>query len=114
MQTFLWGRYAGSTETVLNQDLAQIEEIDGGLERLIAELQRTHRNLEVAPDDLIGWSVGARFYPLLYMLTRVCDARDWGMGIPLSAAALGKFTNLHLHHVFPKALLYKAGYSVRT
>ena len=26
VHTFLWGRYAGSTETVLNQDLAAIEQ----------------------------------------------------------------------------------------
>jgi hypothetical protein len=29
VHTFLWGRYAGSTETVLNQDLALIEQADG-------------------------------------------------------------------------------------
>jgi hypothetical protein len=111
VQTILWGRYAGSTETVLNLDLAQIEDPEAGLDRLISELQRSHRDLSVTPDDFAGWSRGARFYPLLYMLTRVRDARDWGMGIPLSASSLGKFTNLHLHHIFPKALLYKAGYS---
>ena len=111
VQTILWGRYAGSTETILNQDLAQIEDLNGGLDRLIHELGRARGSLRVSGDDFVGWSKGARFYPLLYLLTRVHGARDWGMGIPLSAHALGKYTNLHLHHVFPKALLYKAGYS---
>ena len=35
VNTMLWGRYAGSTETVLNQDLRLIEERDGALDRLI-------------------------------------------------------------------------------
>jgi hypothetical protein len=111
VQTILWGRYAGSTETILNQDLDQIDAPESGLDRLVHELRRSRGNLQVTPDDFAGWSRGARFYPLLYMLTRVGGATDWGMGIPLSAHALGKYTNLHLHHVFPKALLYKAGYA---
>jgi hypothetical protein len=48
---------------------------------------------------------------MLYMLTRVCGARDWGHGLPLSAHLLGKLNALQVHHIFPKALLYKHGYS---
>ena len=78
VHTFLWGRYAGSTETVLNQDLALIEQPDGALERLIAELRRHRGDLRLQPNDFLGWSKGARFYPLLYMMTRVGKAKDWG------------------------------------
>jgi hypothetical protein len=110
IQTFLWGRYAGSTETVLNQDLALIENPDGALDRLIAQIgQQTRLNL--TPDDFAGWSRSARFFPLLYMLTRVSGARDWETGVELSKHLLGKSNSLQLHHIFPKALLYKNGYS---
>jgi hypothetical protein len=111
VQTILWGRYAGSTETVLNQDLDQIETIDGGLDRLIDLLRRDRPDLRLYPNDFLGWSKGARFYPLLYMLTRVGHARDWDTGVELTASTLGQFTDLHVHHVFPKSLLYEAHYS---
>lgn len=110
IHTFLWGRYAGSTETRLNQDLAAIEQQDGALDRLIDQLRQDRGDLTVHPDDFRGWSVSARFYPLLYMLTRVNHAQDWGTGIELSDQMLGKLSSLQIHHIFPKALLYKYGY----
>lgn len=111
VHTFLWGRYAGSTESVLNQDLSQIEEIDGALDQLIKLLRQNRGDLRLSANDFMGWSQGARFYPLLYMLTRVYHAKDWGTGIELSNSLLGGMNRLELHHIFPKALLYKHGYS---
>jgi hypothetical protein len=111
VHTILWGRYAGSTETILNQDLDQIEAPDGALGRLIQLLRQNRPDLRLRADDFLGWSRGARFYPLLYMLTRVFRALDWETGAELNAHSLGSFTDLHLHHVFPKARLYEAGYS---
>ncbi|MCA1718739.1 MAG: DUF262 domain-containing protein [Actinobacteria bacterium] len=107
---FLWGRYAGSVETVMNQDLAAIEDGQGALDRLVHQLRRTRGSLQIHADDFSGWSLGARFYPLLYLLTRVLSAKDWGSGIELSAQMLGRLNSLHLHHVFPKALLYRQDY----
>lgn len=111
VHTFLWGRYAGSTETVLNQDLALIENLDGALDRLINQLTRSRGDLRIRPNDFLGWSRGARFYPLLYMLTRVYHAADWESGVELSHNLLGKLNSLQMHHIFPKALLYRHGYS---
>ena len=114
IHTMLWGRYSGSTETMLNQDLALIESRDDGLNQLIDQLRQQRGDLEVTPSDFLsGWGRGARFYPLLYMLTRIQGARDWGNGIRLSAQMLGAMGQLHLHHIFPKSKLYKAGYSRR-
>lgn len=113
VHTFLWGRYAGSTESVLNQDLGQIEEIEGGLDRLIEQLRQNRGDMRVKPSDFRGWSKGARFYPLLYMLTRVWKARDFHTGIELNAHLLGKLNALQVHHIFPKALLYKHDYPRR-
>ncbi|MDY6799372.1 MAG: hypothetical protein SVX28_11720 [Pseudomonadota bacterium] len=48
------------------------------------------------------------FYPVLYMLTRMGAARDWGTGLSLRANLLGKMSRLEVHHIFPKARLYKA------
>lgn len=110
VHTFLWGRYAGSTETVLNQDLALVEDTDGALDRLIHQLRQNRGNLRLTPDDFMGWSRSARFYPLLYMLTRVCKAKDWDSGVELSSFLLGSLRSLQVHHIFPKGLLYKHGY----
>lgn len=108
IHTMLWGRYSGSTETVLNQDLAVIRDSDGALDRLIGQLRQQRGDLSVTPGDLFGaWGRGSRFYPLLYMLTRIQGTRDWGSGIQLSAKMLGAMGQLHLHHIFPKSLLYE-------
>ncbi|WP_062428723.1 GmrSD restriction endonuclease domain-containing protein [Herbidospora daliensis] len=105
----LWGRHAGSTETILAQDYDTAGR--AGIDGLIASLERWRGgNLEIRPHDFDGSTRGSRFYPLLYMLTRVHGARDFGTGLPLHAEMLGKLTNLQVHHIFPKALLYPAGY----
>jgi len=112
INTLLWGRYSASTETVLNQDLALIEDPDDGLDRLINQLRQQRANLAVKPEDFLGgWGRGARFYPLLYMLTRVQGARDWENGLELSVQMLGAMGQLHLHHIFPKSKLYDAEYT---
>ena len=108
IHNFLWGRYSGSTETTLQRDLDALER--GGLQGLLTELHRSRGSLTVRPEDFDGSSVGARFYPMLYLLSRVGGARDLGNGMQLSAAMLGAASQLHLHHIFPKARLYQAGF----
>lgn len=109
VHAMMWGRYAGSTESVMNQDLHAIEDV-GGIDALVTLLRQNRGSLEVQPNDFIGWSTGSRFYPLLYMLTRVAGARDWETGDELRSHVLGKMNQLEVHHIFPKARLYDAGY----
>ena len=104
----MWGRYAGSVETVLNQDLNAVE--TGGVDALIENLHLVRGDLTVREIDFAGHSIGARFYPMLYLLTRTLGAKDFGSGIPLSPEMLGHLTGLHVHHIFPRAQLQKAGY----
>lgn len=106
VHSFLRGRYAGATESTLNQDLGLIEETEGGLDRLIEQLRRDRGSLRLQADDFWDWSRGSRFYPLLYMLTRVWQARDWETGVELKSHLLGNLSRLELHHIFPKSLLY--------
>jgi len=119
IHSMLWGRYTGASETILAQDLRAISEDGDGrdrpapdaLERLIENLRRVRVDLQVRPEDFDAWSLGARVYPMLYLLTRVYGARDWGTGQVLSAHLLGKSSALNLHHIFPKARLYEHGYT---
>lgn len=105
----LWGRFTGSTETFLTRDydIAQNHGVDG----LIDELERWRGgNLTVSPHDFTASTVGSRFYPLLYLLTRVFGAKDFGTGIELKQQMLGHLSSLQVHHIFPKAQLYQAGF----
>lgn len=111
VHTLLWGRYSGSTESTLNKDLQAIEDSQGALERLVENLRLNRGDLTLRPEDFAVWSRGSRFYPALYMLTRVDHAKDWGTGVELSSHLLGYMSQLELHHIFPKSLLYERGYT---
>ncbi|MBS4060370.1 MAG: DUF262 domain-containing protein [Bacteroidetes bacterium] len=111
-QAGMWGRFSGSTESYIDQDLGALEGDDGGLDKLLDQLRLWHGgSLRVEAGHFTGWSLGARFYPVLYLLTRMGEAKDWGTGLPLKANLLGKMSRLEVHHIFPKAQLYKRDYS---
>ena len=107
VQAGMWGRFSGSTESFIDQDLAALEGADGGLDKLLEQLRLWHGGLRAEPGHFTGWSLGARFYPVLYLLTRMGESRDWGSGLPLKSNLLGKMSRLEVHHIFPKAQLYK-------
>jgi hypothetical protein len=110
VQAAMWGRFSGSTESFIDQDLGALEGPDGGLDKLLEQLRLWHGGLRAEPGHFTGWSLGARFYPVLYLLTRMGESRDWGTGLPLKASLLGKMSRLEVHHIFPKAQLYKRNF----
>jgi hypothetical protein len=110
VQAGMWGRFSGSTESYIDQDLGALEGEDGGLDKLLEQLRLWHGGLRAEPGHFTGWSLGARFYPVLYLLTRMGESRDWGTGLPLRANLLGRMSKLEVHHIFPKSQLYKHGY----
>ncbi len=110
IHTFLWGRYASATESKMAQDMNVISEGEG-VEGMLRLIRQQRGDLTLNPDDFWGWSTGARFYPLLYLLTRMNHAKDFGSGLELTHGLLGKNSTLEVHHIFPKDILYKAGKS---
>ena len=110
IHTFLWGRYASATESKMAQDMNVIQEGEG-VEGLLRLIRQQRGDLKLTPEDFWGWSTGARFYPLLYLLTRMNHAKDFGSGLELTHNLLGKNSTLEVHHIFPKDILYKAGKS---
>ena len=106
VQAGMWGRFSGSTESSIDQDLEIIDNATEPLDALIEQLRFWHGGLWTEPGHFSGSSVGARFYPILYMLTRMGDARDFCFGTPLKQGMLGKLSQLELHHIFPKSQLY--------
>lgn len=111
VQTGMWGRFSGSVESFIDKDLGILDETGGDLDKLIGELRLSQGGLRVEPGHFHSWSVGARFYPVLYMLTRMTEARDWGTGLPLKNNLLGKMNRLEVHHIFPRARLYEADFA---
>lgn len=110
LHSALWGRFSGSTETKIDRDLEVLKDLETGLDGLLDELRLWRGDLLVKPEHFGGWSRGARFYPALYLLTRIGEALDWGSGIPLKRGLLGKQSSLERHHIFPRALLRKHGF----
>ncbi|MGM7644319.1 GmrSD restriction endonuclease domain-containing protein [Nocardia sp. JW2] len=105
----LWGRFSGSTETFLQQDYDTLER--GGIDALIASLERLRGgSLDLCADDFAGATRGSRFYPLLYLLTRVDGSRDLGTGTELGIEQFGDRTPVQVHYLFPKTLLREYGY----
>ncbi len=106
----LWGRYSASTESRLNQDLAILRNADSWEDQiagLVESLRSERGTLTLTPQDFYGSWKNNRFYPLLYVLTRVWRARDLYKNIPLSMDLMG--SSLELHHIFPKSRLYGLG-----
>lgn len=112
VESGMWGRFSGSVESFIDQDLESLESEEGDpLDNLLEKLRLWHGGLRVEPGHFTGWSLGSRFYPVLYMLTRMGGSRDWGTGGILNAHLLGKMNRLEVHHIFPKSKLYEKKYT---
>ncbi len=111
LQAGMQGRFSGTTETKIRQDLVSVDGTVAGIERLITDIGTKWGRRRVAASDFDAWSLGARLYPALYWLTRVGGARNFCDGTELKTGLLGKGAKLEVHHIFPKAVLYDAGYA---
>ncbi len=110
IQAGIWGRFSTSQESRLSQDFETLE--TAGLKGVIDTIARSRGgSLTVLPVDFTGYSMGSRFYPMLYMLTRVLGAQDFLTGVELRQSLLGKLSGLQVHHVFPKKQLYDVDYT---
>ena len=100
----IWGRFVGPIETVINQDLAALDAGDP-IDALLRNLRQSHGERTISHENFDMNYNRSRFYPLLYVMSRVHDAKDWGTGNQLRHHSLGDHTNLEMHHIFPRAFL---------
>lgn len=104
------GRYSrGSTETLLNEDLAIIFRT-GNVAALMEPVKRQFGRLHVEPGDLAGRGVGSPLFSLAYLALKAQGAKDWYSGLGLSLTHQGKLHFIQWHHVIPKSLLKEKGY----
>ncbi|MEW6020983.1 MAG: DUF262 domain-containing protein [Pseudomonadota bacterium] len=104
------GRYSrGSTETLLNEDLAILYRGDG-IAGLMEPVRRQFGRLHVEPSDLAGRGVNSPLFSLAYLALKAAGAKDWYSGLGLSLTHQGKLHFIQWHHVIPKSLLKERGY----
>jgi len=112
VQAGMWGRFSGSTVSTIEQDLSIISDSkteEDSIGKLIEALRLSRGGLRVEAQNFHGSTRGARFYSVLYMLTRMGEAQDFYEGLPLKKSLLGKMAQLELHHIFPSAQLKAIG-----
>jgi len=107
------GRYSrGSSESLLDQDLAAIGQ-DKGIEHLIELLRLQFGRLDIIPGDLEGRNQRSGVFRTMFMAFRDGGAKDWQSNLSISVSNHGKAHKLQFHHIFPKAVLRKAGYGAK-
>lgn len=99
------GRYSrGSTETLLDQDLATVRG-GGGAGELIDRLRLQVGVLEVSPEELAGRNQRSALFKTMFLAFRASEAKDWNSNLRIALDHSGTQHKLQFHHVFPKAQL---------
>jgi len=102
------GRFTGSPETKIDQDLKAIESADP-INNMVANLKRDVPGFDITPDMVEGKYQRHSFLPLIFAILRKKNARDWFTGTVLSSTNVGPEHKLELHHIFPRAILKESG-----
>jgi len=98
------GRYSrGSSETLLDQDLAILRE--GGADELIDRLRQQVGRLDIAPDELEGRNQRSALFKTMFLAFRSAGAKDWKSQLSIALSHAGTQHRLQFHHIFPKAVL---------
>lgn len=106
------GRYSrGSTETLLDQDLATVR-LGGGPDGLIDRLRAQVGRLDIAPEELEGRNQRSALFKTMFLAFRAAGAKDWRSNLAITLGHRGAQHRLQFHHIFPKALL-RSGYTGR-
>jgi Protein of unknown function DUF262 len=72
----MWGRYSGSSESKLQEDLKALE-TDSPTDALRANLLAERGRIAVEPKDLDGKGARSPFYKMAYIVARAHGAMDW-------------------------------------
>jgi hypothetical protein len=106
------GRYSrGSSETLLDQDLAILRQ-EGGADELIDRLRLQVGRLDIAPEELEGRNQRSALFKTMFLAFRADGARDWHSNLAIALGHRGAQHRLQFHHIFPKAVL-KGSFTAR-
>jgi len=104
----LRGRYTGSSETAMDEDLKAVSG-PTPVDALMRNALPGGSTAEVSPEEFddAGWR--NPLFPLTYAAARRGGAKDWFTGVGLATDVVGADHEIQVHHVFPKALLKEIG-----
>jgi hypothetical protein len=106
------GRYSrGSSETLLDQDLATLRQ-GGGADELLDRLRLQVGRLDIAPEELEGRNQRSALFKTMFLAFRAAGAKDWQSNLAIALGHRGAQHRLQFHHIFPKAVL-RVGYTAR-
>jgi hypothetical protein len=106
------GRYSrGSSETLLDQDLATLRQ-GGGASELLDRLRLQVGRLDVPPEELEGRNQRSALFKTMFLAFREAGAKDWRSNLAIDLDHKGSSHRLQCHHIFPKAVL-KGAYTGR-
>lgn len=104
----MWGRYSrGSTETMLDEDLASIRDSKDPLGEMIQRITRQSGRLEVTEADLEGRRRQSPLFSMMYVLARRAAAKDWDSGLTLTIDSDRDFDLMH-GQIFPRSSIASA------
>lgn len=106
----LRGRYSGSGETAMDEDLKAVS-TSNPIGALLKNAVPPGASAKVSPDEFddAGWR--NPLFPMTYAAARARGAKDWFTGVALSKSVVGDEHRIEVHHIFPKALLNAQGVS---
>jgi hypothetical protein len=112
----LWaGRYSGSAETTLQEDVNKIKKssnFEDAITDLLEELKMGAITVNQARNAMHYQGEGRFFKLLLYLVIFKNGARDWFTGVRIGFTKqneVNKDFNIEEHHIFPKSLLRSIG-----
>lgn len=106
------GRFSrGSSETILDQDLANIRQ-GGAVSELIDRLRLQFGRLDITAEELEGRNQRSALFKTMFLAFRAAGAKDWRSHLTISLDHSGAQHRLQFHHIFPKAVL-KTSFTAR-
>ncbi|TAA21611.1 DUF262 domain-containing protein [Pseudoxanthomonas winnipegensis] len=106
------GRFSrGSSETILDQDLASIRQ-GGAVSELIDRLRLQFGRLDITAEELEGRNQRSALFKTMFLAFRVAGAKDWRSHLTIALDHSGAQHRLQFHHIFPKAVL-KTSFTAR-
>jgi hypothetical protein len=99
------GRYSrGSSETILDQDIATLRD-GGGAQEMIDRLRQQVGRLDITPEEFEGRTQRSALFKTMFLAFRASGAKDWKSQVAIALDHSGSEHRLQFHHIFPKAIL---------
>jgi hypothetical protein len=106
------GRYSrGSSESILDQDLAVLRN-SGGAAELFQRLTQQMGRLDFTAADLDGRTTQSGVFKAMFLVFKSRGAADWATSLPISPKLANKADKIEFHHVFPKKYLERAQHGI--